>query len=287
MATLENIRKRGPLLAVVIGFALVAFILGDLLNSGSSMFGGDRSEVANISDESISIQEFTAKVEEQSAYYKSQGLNVNEQMLSTIRDQVWQQFIMQKILSNEYSSVGLRVGSEEMMDLLQGANPSPLMRNFGFVDQKTGKVDRARVNQLLNSLDQLTPQQKAQWVQIENQIAQQKLQEKYSNLVTKGLYVTAEEGKTRMKSTNKKVNINFLLKDYNTISDSAVTVSNSDVKDYYKKNKNKYKQDETRDIAYVAYEVVPSEEDTKKVEKWINRMKEEFASTKNDEQFVT
>ena len=50
MAALENIRKRGKLLAIVIGFALAAFILGDFINTGG---GGSLPELADINGNKV------------------------------------------------------------------------------------------------------------------------------------------------------------------------------------------------------------------------------------------
>ena len=49
MATLEKLRNRaGTLVAVVIGLALLAFILGDLFGSGGSLFTRNQFEIAEI-----------------------------------------------------------------------------------------------------------------------------------------------------------------------------------------------------------------------------------------------
>ena len=52
MATLEKIRKRSVLLLVIIGAALVAFIIGDFLNSGRNIFG-DGTTVAKAKKSTI------------------------------------------------------------------------------------------------------------------------------------------------------------------------------------------------------------------------------------------
>ena len=60
MATLEKIRSRmGVLVAVVIGFALIAFILGDLVNSGSTLLNSSKMTLAEVDGHKISITQFT------------------------------------------------------------------------------------------------------------------------------------------------------------------------------------------------------------------------------------
>ena len=60
MATLQKIRNRGAVIAVVIGIALVAFLLGDFLSSGRAFFEEDQN-VAEINGKGISIQEYQAR----------------------------------------------------------------------------------------------------------------------------------------------------------------------------------------------------------------------------------
>ena len=52
MATLQTIRNRGGLLvSIVIGLALIAFIVGDALNSGSRIFNSQRNQIGEIAGE--------------------------------------------------------------------------------------------------------------------------------------------------------------------------------------------------------------------------------------------
>ena len=71
MATLQNIRtKAGLLVAIVIGVSLAAFILGDLLQGGSSMFQKDRLEIGEVDGESVQYPDFQKKMEELGEIYK-------------------------------------------------------------------------------------------------------------------------------------------------------------------------------------------------------------------------
>ncbi len=63
MATLEKIRSKSVLLLVIIGAALIAFIIGDFFTSGRTLFGtGDT--VAKVGSQKISISEFQRQMEQ-------------------------------------------------------------------------------------------------------------------------------------------------------------------------------------------------------------------------------
>jgi len=263
MATLQNIRDRGSLMiAIVIGLALGAFILGDMLNSGSNLMKPSQMEIAEIDGESIQYPDFQKKVEELSEVYKmnSQQAQIDEKTWEQIREQVWQSYLLENILGKASEKLGIAVSSEELFDLVQA---------------------------FLKSFDDAPAENKAYWLYIENQIKQDKLRTKYSNLVSKGLYVTTDEAKKSLESKNKNANIQYVALNYSSIADAAVTVSDEELKAYYNKHKDEYKQENTRSIEYVTFEVLPSEADKAATQKWLNDSKAEFSTVTDNAQYIS
>ncbi len=289
MATLQNIRNRGGvMIAIVIGLALGAFILGDMLNSGSKLMRPSQMKIAEIDGESIQYPDFQKKVEELSEVYKmnTQKTQIDENTWDQIREQVWQGYLQENIIGKATEKLGVTVSAEELFDLVQGNNPHPIIQQL-FKNQKTGQVDKSAIIQFLKSLDaNATPAQKSYWLYIENQIKQDKLHTKYSNLVSKGLYVTSDEAKKSLASKNKSANFQYVALPYSSIPDATVKVSDEDLKAYYDKHKDEYKQDKTRSIEYVTFEVLPSEADKAATQKWLNDSKTEFAATTDNKQYI-
>ena len=289
MATLQNIRNRGSLMiAIVIGLALGAFILGDMLNSGSNLMKPSQMEIAEIDGESIQYPDFQKKVEELSEIYKmnTQQNQIDENTWEQIREQVWQGYLQEIILGKATGNLGIAVSAEELFDLVQGNSPHPIIQQL-FRDPQTGAVDKSSILMFLKSLEtNATPQQKSYWLYIEKQIQQDRIRTKYNNLVAKGLYVTSEEAKRSLEAKNKSANFQYVVLPYSSIADSAVKVADSELKEYYNKNKDEYKQEKTRKIEYVTFQVLPSAADFAATQKWINDSKTEFASVTDNEQYV-
>jgi len=289
MATLQNIRNRGSLaIAIVIGLALGAFILGDMMNSGSNLMKPSQMEIAEIDGESVQYPDFQKKVEELSEIYKmnSQTSQIDESTWEQIREQVWQEYLKKNIIGKASENLGLTVSSEELFDLVQGNNPHPIIQQI-FRDPKTGQVNKSSVLTFLKSLEtNATAEQKSYWLYIENQIIQDKLNTKYSNLVSKGLYVTSDEAKKSLADKNKNANFQYVMLAYSTISDNDVKISDSELKDYYSKHKDEFKQEKIRKIEYITFEVLPSAADNVATQKWINDSKQEFASVTDNKQYI-
>ncbi len=289
MATLQNIRNRGSLMvAIVIGLALGAFILGDMLSSGSNLMKPSQMKIAEIDGESVQYPQFQKKVEELAEIYKmnTQQTQIDENTWEQIREQVWQGMLQENILGKASEKLGITVGSEELFDMVQGNNPHPIIQQL-FRNQQTGEVDKSSILQFLKSLDiNATPQQKSYWLYIENQIMQDKLRTKYNNLVSKGLYITSEEAKKSLEGRNKNANFQFVALNYSSVSDSAVKVTDSELKEYYNKHKEEYKQEKTRKIEYITFDVLPSAADKAATQKWITESKAGFATVQDNEQYI-
>ncbi|HCE56899.1 MAG TPA: peptidylprolyl isomerase, partial [Prolixibacteraceae bacterium] len=193
MATLQTIRNRaGLLIAIVIGISLAAFILGDLLQSGSSILQRNQMEVGEINGESIQYPEFQKQVEELGEIYKqnTQQSQLDENGWSQVREQTWQTMVQEIVMSDVYDDLGIEVSSDELFDMLQGANLHPIIQQL-FRNPNTGQVDRGAVVNFLKNLDtNVAPEQRAYWLYLEKQIVNERMQSKYAGMVGKGLYVS-------------------------------------------------------------------------------------------------
>jgi len=289
MATLQNIRNRGGMMiAIVIGLALGAFILGDMLNSGSKLMRPSQMKIAEVNGESIQYPDFQKKVDELVEVYKmnTQQTQIDENTMEQMREQVWQSYLQENILGKATEKLGISVSAEELFDLVQGNNPHPIIQQL-FRNQQTGQVDKSTIIQFLKSLQtNATAQQKSYWLYIENQIRQDKLRTKYSDLVSKGLHVTTEDAKKSLVEKNKNVNFQYVGINYSSVSDADVKVTDDELKAYYNKHKDEYKQENSRNIEYVTFEVLASEADKAAIQKWLNDSKTEFSTVTDNAQYV-
>lgn len=274
MAALQTIRDRGGLLiSIVIGLALAAFIIGDALSSGSSVFNSERNQAGEIAGESVSIMDYQNMVGQQEELIKAMnGLSaLNEEQQTMLRNNIWQQLVMTKLMDAEYEEIGLGVSSEELYDIMLGDNMSPSIRQL-FADPTTGTVDKERartiVSQILESPDQ---GQKAYWLNMEKEIGENRKLTKYHDLVGKALFITDEQATENAAGNVSKADISYIVKNYNTIDDSTISISNKEIETYYQENQARFQQEESRRIAYVNFDIDPSGEDYAETEKAVDR----------------
>ena len=142
MATLQTIRNRGGLLvSIVIGLALIAFIVGDALNSGSRIFNSQRNQIGEIAGEGVSIIDFQNRVSKNEEMIKAMNnvSSLNEEQQTMLRENTWQQMIMEQLMQREYDEIGIDVSGDELYDALLGENMSPALRQL-FTNPNTGSL---------------------------------------------------------------------------------------------------------------------------------------------------
>lgn len=288
MATLEKIRQKGVLLAIIIGVALFAFIIGDFLNTGS-LFSNNQFEIAEVAGKSIPLQEYQAKVEYMKEVNKlfTGKSTIDEATNDRIMEQTWAQLLQEYILNDEYKELGIGVSADEFEDMVYGENIHPIISQI-FADPKTGTVNINQIKNFLRNLDQdQSGAARMYWKYIESEIIRDKKYAKYNNLIQKGLFVNDLQAKQYAKENGKKTISEYFYKKYSSIADSLITFTNADLEKYYAEHKNEYKQNKSRDIAYITFDVKPSEEDYKYAEKWINDVYPEFKLAEDPYQYVT
>lgn len=285
MSTLESLRKRSGLLVAIVGVALLAFVLTGVFESGSTIFGGSLNSVGEIAGKKIDYAEFKTKVDRA---IENQKMNNNKNSLDqtetdAIVQQVWNQEINEQVLNKEYEKLGISISDEELYNLMVDHPHSALIRYISdpqtgavapvFADDKTGEVSPAKIRQFTQAM---TPEQEKQWSQLETYIRQVRIVEKYNDLIKNGLYVTTAAAKSNYIAENTNNNIKYIIKEYSVIADSTVKPTEADLNEYYKSHQQSFKQEASRKIEYVAFNINPSPEDVIETEKEMERIATEF-----------
>ena len=289
MAIISNIRNRAGLIIGTIGFAMVAFIAGDLITNNRSFIFGNKNELGLIAGKEITPQEFNGRFEEQIYNYKlMQGKdNVETALSDQIKEQTWTDLVKEIIFGKEAKALGVVITDDEIYDLITSKNP-PQQIKQNFSDPKTGQYDPQNVISFLKSLDTRSDTVRTIWGNFEKSIKKERFENKIKNLAKMGVYFTNADAKRMFVNGSRAATIKFAMGEYRSIPDSSVKVTEDELKAYFKDHQYEYKQPENaRRIEYVQFDVNPSDEDRKAVHEWATKMKEEFnTSTIADSLFV-
>ena len=281
MGTLGKIRNRSGLLLTVIGFAMLAFILGDFMQSTRSS-GPSTLYVGELLGEQILIQTFEKTVDQGIENWKSQNPNqiVNQSVISSVRNQAWAQLTRELIMDEEYIKLGIGISDDEWMERISGLNVHPEVSKIpAFQDPNNGRFDRTKVLAYLQQVEQdETGASVNNWLSFQDYLINVIRNEKYDKLVEKGVYINSEESKISYNEGTQITTYNYISLPYSMIEDSLVELSDKEIKNYYNENKNDYSQEKSKNIDYVIFNVVPTKGDDLETRASLNDLKSDFVN---------
>lgn len=261
MATLEKIRSKSVILLVIIGVALLAFILGDFISSGRTFFGTGTT-IAKVGGQKIDVQDFQRRLQE-----ASQNMQGQKYDSAVLQQQVLDAMITEALFNEEADKLGLAVSDGELRSIMVGPNAGYVNSR---VQQEVGIESAAQLHDMVMNpqkygldANQL-PQLKDYWAKLQQDVEKMLLQQKFSNLFMGTMVANNLDLKALYDETATTSNIAYTKKDYSTLDDSKFPVSADDIKARYDKERNRYKLDqENRSISYISANIVPSAADEK------------------------
>jgi peptidyl-prolyl cis-trans isomerase D len=267
MSVIQNIRNK--YIGFVIGsivVALVGFLVMDAMQSNTrNMFGNDNTKMGDINGTRIDYKDYETKRTQYETNLKSRSKEgvLSEEERKQATTAAWDDMVNDIIIGAETEKLGIDLTDKELTDMLYSPYADANVQQ-GFRDEKTGVFNPELVKQHLQSLGQdKTGGRREEWKNFEEGIIRARKMQKYNDLITKGIYVPAFVVNHTQKLDQSKANISYVQIPYTTISDSTIKVSDDDVTAYINKNKKTYTAQESyANIEYVAFDIVPSAEDT-------------------------
>lgn len=293
MATLQKIRSKGPLLVIVIGLALFAFIAGDAWQ----VLGPKQSTVAGeVNGKTITAKEFQDLLEEYTDVVKltTGASSLTEEQNDQLKDEVWQTYVNNQLVSKEAKKLGLTVTDAEIQSILaQGTDP--LLQQTPFRNQQTGMFDKDMLNKFLVEYSKMdmtkVPQQYVEqyqsmykfWKFIEKTLVSTRLAQKYQALIAKSLISNPVEAKNSFEGRVNESQALLAAVPYSSIPDKNVKITDSDLKSMYDKKKEQFRQyTETRDIKYIDVQVTASAADKAAIQKEMNQYTQQLGQSQQD-----
>lgn len=271
MALITQIRKRSSLIIALIALGVFGFILMDI--QGNRSIAGNSSTLGTVAGENIDYNEFQA-VEE--SLFKNSSAEPYAR-----RAYLWEYLVDKVLVTKETEKLGLGVSTDEMKELAFGSNLSPVIQQQ-FADPQTGRIDRNQLNEVKKAIEANTLPEEGRraWAEVEREIYKEKLQEKFTNLVTKAVYTPNFMAEALQKERDEMVDLNFVKVPFETIADNQVKLEDSDYAAYLNENKGAYTTDqETRRVSFVVFNVTPTAKDSADVKAKIDAVIASYKTT--------
>ena len=274
MSVIQTLRdKYATVVVVVVCISLVAFLLMDAFVGPKSFFKQD-TEVVTVNGVGYQYQDYMQAVQNEENMRRAANpqLRFTDQMRYQIRTDVYNKFVQDQILSEEYEVLGIAFSPDELRMLTVTADAAPQIKQVpGFQNPQTGAFDPNRVVSFIQNLrnapanDQQAMIQRQQWMQMENFLQNSTQFTKFMSLITKGIYVPKWLAAEKAKEGSAFSNISFVSAPYTAVADSAIRVSQQELQQYLDAHSKSYQVEAGRSIEYVSFAAVPSPEDSAEI----------------------
>ena len=290
MSTLQSIRKHGAFLVIVIGLALFAFIAGDAAKVLQPH--QNTQNVGIINGKKIDAQSYQKLVEEytQAINFVRGGQSLTEEENAQVKDEVWNTLVSNTLIETEAAKLGLTVTTAELQAVIEeGTNP--LLIQSAFRDQATGKFSSSMLMNFLAQYAELDQEMASPeeidyynqvytyWKFIESNLKSSLLVQKYEALIAAAQLSNPVAAEHTFSARNNHAEVAYVVVPFNSVADSLVKVTTSDIKKVYDAKKEIYKQPaETRAVKYIDVVVTPSQADRDELNKEVAEYAEQLAT---------
>lgn len=261
MATLEKIRSHSVLLLIIIGVALLAFIVGDFMTSGRTLFGNPTS-IAKVDGQSIEVNDFQKRMEQANNQLQQQGQKMDPAL---VQQQVLGALVSEKLVQDEINALGIKVSDEELTNTLLGEGS---MYVNMYVQQTYGLESAAQFHDIAfnpakYNIDAATAAQfQAEWTNLENQFERMLLQQKLTNLFTGAITANVLDAKAMYDENATTARAAYVKKDYSAVADADVEPTEADINNWWARHKELYRvPEQQRSITYIVVPINPSDAD--------------------------
>jgi peptidyl-prolyl cis-trans isomerase D len=283
MAILAKIRQRTLVLILIIGLALFAFVISDVFNNNDT---GEKlpNEIGTVNGENIPLRKFQNQVE--------YGMNISRGSQSTMQvvNAIWDEEVRNTLITQQLDELGITIEKDEIWNLLIA---SPNITNNPLFKDEAGVFVEGKLREYVNNLEanqDFSTQNKIDyqnWISTEQYTEREAKKALYYNLVKAGSIATVKEGELAYRMENDKVTFKYVQVPYTSIVDSLVEIRKSDVQKYIDNHKSAFEVKASRDIQYVYFPEVPSKSDEDGTKKYVEELKEGFATAEDANGFAT
>jgi peptidyl-prolyl cis-trans isomerase D len=275
MGLMERLRNSTK---VIFWVLILAFgLLWGLADTGAidAVMLGPRS-FGEVNGQAITAEDYNARVNLYTQRYQEQtGMAPTMEMRAYYEEMAWDELVLEKIIDSEMEKLGIQVTDEEIVQLITGPTPHPMVAQF--FTREDGSVDRLALQAAIEA-----PENTPIWINIESQLREQRGREKLNAYIESSLRVSDSEIEQEYYRENSNVSFSFVRFPYSELDEAQITVSDSEINSYYRANRDKFKQEQAWRFNFVEFSKAPTASDTSRTFREVEGIRAELAEAAND-----
>ena len=279
MGMMNSMRENTGVVLWILVFAFgIIWVLQD--TGGLDVIGTVGDTVGSVNGDPISYEEYSIQIDSRIQNYQQQtGETMPPQLVDQTRDQVFNQLIDAHLRRQVTDRLGLTVSDAEVVDMVLGDNPHPLIVNtFG---DGGGNIDRTLLQSYLNN-----PEASADWVYIEQILRDERLRLKLDNLITNTVRISTGDVIAEHGRLNRRVDVRFVARRFSSLPDDSISYGERDLQRFYDEHRSEFEREKAYSLSFVTLSKNPTPADTAAVINDLNLVRESFESTEEDSLFL-
>jgi peptidyl-prolyl cis-trans isomerase D len=279
MGVMEKLRNSTSSILWILIFSFgILWVLADV-----DFFGGMTQGPRNlgvVNGDEITLNEYNQRVSYYTEQFNQQsGGTLTPEIRALYESQAWEDLVAARLIRQKMNDLGITVTDSELMEMVTGENPDPFIRQQ-FADE-TGQIDRIALQTAIDS-----PENSEVWILIEQQLRENRRQQKLNNFISSGMRVSPLEIRNEYIRDNSYADIEFVRFPYSEISDDDISITDSELQQYYRDNSSMFQRDETYRFRYVSWDKTPTRDDTLNTVREIENLSSAFETATDDSVFV-
>lgn len=245
----------------------------DVLQQGSRSLGA-------VNGETVELEEYNNRISYYIEQYSQQtGNSVDPEMRANLEQRAWDEVVTGKLLQQKMDELGIKVTDREVIDMITGENPAPFIRQQ--FQREDGTIDRVALQTAIES-----PENKQLWIAVEEQMRQQRRQQKMDNYLRSSIEVSQYEVEQQYIRNNTRADVSYVRFPYAEVSDSDISVTEADLKAYYDNHQQEFERKESYRFSYVSFDKAPTRQDTARTLQEMEDLRTDFAEAADDSLFL-
>ena len=279
MGVMEKMRNSTASILWILIFSFgILWVLADT-QVFDAMAVGPRN-LGTVNGDEISLDEYNQRVSFYTDQFSQQsGQPMSPEMRAMYENQAWEDLVAARLIQQKISELGITVTDSELMDMVTGDNPAPFIRQQ--FQQEDGTIDRIALRAAIEA-----PENSEIWIMIEQQLRENRRQEKLNNFISSGMQVSSLEIRNEFIRANSFADIEFVRFPYSEVSNDEITVSEDELRSYYNNNSSRFQRSETYSFQFVSWDKTPTSQDTTNTIQEVEDLIPAFEDAVNDSLFV-
>ncbi|WP_245683889.1 peptidylprolyl isomerase [Rhodohalobacter halophilus] len=242
--------------------------------------GAGPRNLGTVNGDEISLEEYNQRVSFYTDQFAQQsGRSMSPEMRAMYENQAWEDLVAARLIEQKINELGITVTDRELMDMVTGDNPAPFIRQQ--FQQEDGTIDRIALRAAIEA-----PENSEIWIMIEQQLRENRRQEKLNNFISSGMKVSSLDIRNEYIRSNSFADIEFVRFPFSDISNDEIVVTDDELRQFYRNNSSRYQRSETYRFRFVSWDKTPTAEDTTNTVREIEDLRTAFAESTNDSLFV-